>query len=184
MSRIGKKPVLIPKGVKVSLQGSQVTVTGPKGEMKHRIPDGFNVNMGDGSLVVKPLEAENANRALWGLTRTLLDNMVLGVTQGYAKELDITGVGYKAAQTGEKLSLQLGFTHPVDLSPPPGIKFELSSPTRIKVSGIDKALVGEIAARIRRIRIHDPYKGKGLRYAGEKVHLKPGKAGKAVGKKK
>lgn len=184
MSRIGKKPIPIPKGVKVSVEGKQVTIIGPKGEMKHQIPDGFNVNMQDDNLVVKPLDPENPGRALWGLTRTLIGNMVIGITQGYSKELDITGVGYKAAQSGEKLTLQVGFTHPVDLTPPSGIKFELASPTRIKVSGIDKALVGEIAARIRRIRIHDPYKGKGLRYVGEKVHLKPGKAGKAVGKKK
>lgn len=184
MSRIGKKPVLIPKGVKVSLKGNQATISGPKGELKHKIPAGFNVNIQDSNLVVKPVDPENPDRALWGLTRTLLGNMVIGVTQGYARELDITGVGYKAAQSGEKLSLQLGFTHSVDVEPPPGIKFELASPTRIKVSGIDKALVGEIAARIRRIKIHDSYKGKGLRYAGEKVRLKPGKAGKAVGKKK
>lgn len=184
MSRIGKKPIPIPKGVKISLDGNQITIAGPKGDMKHQIPGGFKVNTQDGNLLVQPLETENPNRALWGLTRTLIGNMVAGVTQGYAKELDITGVGYKAAQSGEKLTLQIGFTHPVDLTPPPGIKFELASPTRIKVSGIDKALVGEVAARIRRIRIHDPYKGKGLRYAGEKVHLKPGKAGKAVGKKK
>lgn len=183
MSRIGKKPIPVPKGVKVSLNGNQVTIAGPKGELKRQIPDGFNVNMQDANLVVKPMEPENPDRALWGLTRTLIGNMVIGVTLGYDKELDITGVGYKAAQSGDKLTLQLGFTHPVDLTPPQGIKFELASPTRIKVSGIDKTLVGEIAARIRRIRIHDPYKGKGLRYAGEKVRLKPGKAGKAVGKK-
>lgn len=184
MSRIGKKPIPIPKGVKVSFEGKQITIAGPKGDMKHQIPDGFKVNTGDANLVVQPSEKDNPDRALWGLTRTLIGNMVTGVTQGYARELDITGVGYKAAQSGEKLSLQIGFTHSVDLTPPPGIKFELASPTRIKVSGIDKQLVGEVAARIRRIRIHDPYKGKGLRYAGEKVHLKPGKAGKAVGKKK
>lgn len=184
MSRIGKKPIPIPKGVKVSLEGNYVTIAGPKGEMKHQIPLGFNTDMQDSNLLIKPVEPENPDNALWGLTRSLIGNMVIGVTLGYAKELDITGVGYKAAQSGEKLTLQVGFTHPVDVTPPVGIKFELASPTRIKISGIDKALVGEIAARIRRIRIHDPYKGKGLRYAGEKVHLKPGKAGKAVGKKK
>lgn len=184
MSRIGKKPIIIPKGVKVTIEGNLVTVGGPRGEMKHRVPDGFTVTLQDSNLTVKPLETGIQSNALWGLNRTLLQNMVIGVTQGYFKELDITGVGYKALQAAEKLSLQIGFTHPVDLSPPSGIKFELPSPTRIKISGIDKALVGETAARIRRIRIHDAYKGKGLRYAGESVHLKPGKAGKAVGKKK
>lgn len=184
MSRIGKKPIPIPKAVKLSLEGNHITINGPRGELKRTVHDGFKITLQDNNLMVIPEEITDKKRALWGLTRTLLENMVLGVTQGYKKELDITGMGYKAAKSGEDLSLQLGFTHPVNVSPPPGIKFEVDSPTRIRVMGIDKELVGQTAARLREIKLPDPYKGKGIRYAGEKVRLKPGKAGKVVGKKK
>jgi len=183
MSRIGKLPVQIPSGVDVSIDGRQVTVKGPKGELSRELHPDISVRQEDGTLLVERPSEQKVHKQLHGLTRTLVANMVEGVTNGYRKGLEITGVGYRATKVGEKLQLNLGYSHPIEIDPPAGISFELENPTRLTVVGIDKELVGQIAARVRATRKPEPYKGKGVRYAGEQVRRKAGKAGKIGGKK-
>jgi large subunit ribosomal protein L6 len=175
MSRIGKKPVTIPKGVTVTLDGSKITVKGPKGELSRSLPGAMLVSMKDNEVVVERPSDENEHKALHGLTRTLVANMVEGVTNGYEKRLEIQGVGYRAALRGSSIELLLGFSHPVVVEPPAGIEFEIPAPTQIIVRGIDKQSVGQVAADIRRLRPPEPYKGKGIRYKGEQVLRKVGK---------
>jgi large subunit ribosomal protein L6 len=183
MSRIGRLPVAVPDGVEVTLEGRSITVTGPKGTLSRELHPDMSVAREDGQLVVtRPSEAK-LHKQLHGLTRTLVNNMVIGVTTGYRKGLEITGVGYRALKVGEKLQLNLGYSHPIEIEPPAGISFELENPTRLAVVGIDKELVGQVAARVRSTRKPEPYKGKGVRYAGEQVRRKAGKAGKIGGKK-
>jgi large subunit ribosomal protein L6 len=178
VSRIGRMPIKVPAGVEVTLGDGVVNVKGPKGELSQRISARMQVSLdGDQVLVNRPDEAKES-RALHGLTRTLIANMVEGVTNGYRKTLEISGVGYRAARAGNRLTLQLGFSHPVEVLPPAGVSFEVETPTRFHVLGIDKALVGDIAAQVRRIRPPEPYLGKGIRYAGERIRRKAGKAGK------
>lgn len=181
MSRVGKAPIEIPKGVEIKVNGRTVEVKGPKGRLTRDVHADISVQVSDSTLTVqRPTDLEH-HRALHGLTRALLANMVKGVTEGFKKELEIQGVGYRAAKQGNALALQVGYTHPVQVPPPDGIQFEVPQVNRIVVSGIDKELVGQVAARIRAIREPDPYKGKGIRYAGERIKLKPGKAGRTVG---
>jgi large subunit ribosomal protein L6 len=175
MSRIGKKPVPIPKGVTVTLDGSKVTVKGPKGELSRSLPAAMLVSMKDNEVVVERPSEENEHKALHGLTRTLVANMVEGVTSGFEKRLEIQGVGYRAALRGNDLELALGYSHPVSVKAPDGIEFEVPVPTRIVVRGNSKQAVGEIAAIIRKQRPPEPYKGKGIRYEGEYVARKVGK---------
>ena len=183
MSRIGRMPIAVPAGVDVSIDGRNVRVKGPKGELSRELHPEIGVARdGDSIVVTRPSEAKT-HKQLHGLTRTLVNNMVVGVTTGYRKGLEITGVGYRAALVGRKLQLNLGYSHPVEVDPPAGISFEVESPTRLAVVGIDKELVGEIAARVRATRKPEPYKGKGVRYAGEQIRRKAGKAGKIGGKK-
>ena len=182
MSRIGRMPIAVPTGVTVSVKENEVTVKGPKGELKREVYPGISVKMEEKHLVVSRPSDEKQFRALHGLTRSLLANMVEGVSKGYEKSLEIVGVGYRAEKDGDKLVLRVGFTHPVVITPRPGIAFAVDAKAvSIKVSGIDKEKVGQTAAEIRNTRPPDAYKGKGIRYAGEVVKLKPGKAGKAVG---
>jgi large subunit ribosomal protein L6 len=179
MSRIGKAPITVPGGVDVSIAGGAVTVKGPKGTLSRAIPGAISVRQDEGTLVVERPDDDRENRSLHGLTRTLVNNMVVGVTEGFAKELEIIGVGYRAeAQGPTTLRLALGFSHPVVVNAPEGITFETPSQTRIIVRGIDKEVVGQVAANIRAIRKPEPYKGKGVRYLGEKVLRKAGKTGK------
>jgi len=180
MSRIGKAPIKIPTGVQVNVTDRTVEIKGPKGQLARSIPPAMTVEVADGTVVVRRPSDLDRHRALHGLTRALLANMVRGVTEGYRRELEIHGVGFRVAKQGNNLALQVGYSHPVDVTPPAGINFEVPQPTRIIVVGIDKELVGQVAARIRAIREPDPYKGKGIRYAGERIKLKPGKAGRAV----
>jgi len=175
MSRIGKKPIAIPNGVTVTLERQTVTVKGPKGQLAWTVADEVEIAQADGELTLAPREDNLRGRAMWGLSRTLVNNMVEGVTKGYEQTLELVGVGYRAAMKGSALSMQLGFSHDVDIQPPAGISFATPRPVEIRISGIDKQAVGEIAARIRRIRPPEPYKGKGVRYAGEKVRRKEGK---------
>jgi len=175
MSRIGKKPITIPSGVTVTLDGQTVSVKGPKGELSWTVIDDIEVAQKDGALTFTPRDESTRARAMWGLSRSLVDNMVHGVTQGYETTLELVGVGYRAAMKGVNLSMQLGFSHDVDIPPPAGVAFAVPRQTEIRISGIDKQLVGETAARIRRIRPPEPYKGKGVRYAGEAVRRKEGK---------
>jgi large subunit ribosomal protein L6 len=179
MSRIGRLPITIPSGVEVSIDGQDVTVSGPKGTLKHTVAEPIEIRRGDnGVLSVTRPDDERRSRALHGLSRTLVANMVEGVTQGYSKSLEIVGVGYRVAAKGSDLEFSLGFSHSVLVPAPAGINFAVESPTRFTVSGIDKQQVGEVAANIRKLRKPDPYKGKGVRYAGEVVRRKVGKAGK------
>ena len=179
MSRIGKAPITVPSGVDVTIAGSNVTVKGPKGTLERTLPATITVRQEDGSLLVERPDDERQNRALHGLTRSLLNNMVIGVTEGFRKDLEIVGVGYRATAQGDnRLELALGFSHPVHVDAPDGVTFEVPAPTRIIVSGIDKEVVGQVAADIRKIRKPEPYKGKGVRYAGERVLRKAGKAAK------
>jgi large subunit ribosomal protein L6 len=179
MSRIGKTPIPVPGGVDVTIQGAGVTVKGPKGTLSREVPSDITVRADGDTLVVERPDDEREHRALHGLTRSLVNNMVVGVTDGFAKELEIIGVGYRAeALAPEKLRLALGFSHPVIVDAPAGITFEVPVQTRIIVRGIDKELVGQVAANIRSIRKPEPYKGKGVRYLGEKVLRKAGKTGK------
>ncbi len=179
MSRIGKVPVPVPAGVDVSIDGPQVVVTGPKGTLAHTVPAPIEVARDEaGAIVVTRPDDERASRSLHGLTRTLIANLVTGVTEGYTKRLEIVGTGYRVVAKGSDLEFALGFSHPVTVTAPEGITFEVTSPTRFAVSGIDKQQVGEVAANIRKIRKPEPYKGKGVRYAGEVVRRKAGKAGK------
>jgi len=183
MSRIGRMPIAIPSTVDVTIEGRRLTVTGPKGTLSRELHPDMSVSQEDGTIVVSRPTEQKTHRQLHGLTRTLVNNMVVGVTDGYRKGLEITGVGYRAAKVGEKLQLNLGYSHPIEIDPPAGISFELENPTRLTVVGIDKELVGEIAAKVRATRKPEPYKGKGVRYAGEKIRRKAGKAGKIGGKK-
>jgi large subunit ribosomal protein L6 len=182
MSRIGRMPITVPSGVTVNIKKERVTVTGPKGELSCPTSPEISIAQHDDTLTVSRPSDNREHRSLHGLTRSLVANMVTGVSSGFDKYLEIVGVGYRAEKTGDKLTLRVGHSHPVEVSPLPGISFAIEG-NRIKVSGIDKEVVGEMAARIRRIRPPDAYKGKGIRYAGEVVHLKPGKAGKVGGKK-
>ncbi|MCS6711229.1 50S ribosomal protein L6 [Brachybacterium sp. EF45031] len=180
MSRIGRLPVAVPAAVNaVVIEGQKVTVNGPKGELSHEVPTPLTVERGeDGSIVVNRPDDERENKALHGLTRTLINNMVLGVTEGFTKKLEIVGTGYRVQAKGTDLEFALGFSHPVLVKAPQGITFAVESPTKFSVTGIDKQLVGEVAANIRKIRKPEPYKGKGVRYADEVVLRKAGKAGK------
>jgi large subunit ribosomal protein L6 len=175
MSRIGKKSVAIPSGVTVTLDGQAIAVKGPKGQLAYSAPDEIEIAQADGQLSFTPRSDTQRANAMWGLSRTLVSNMVEGVTKGYEESLELVGVGYRAAMKGRALSVQLGFSHDVDIAAPEGITFAVGKPTEIKISGIDKQLVGETAAKIRRIRPPEPYKGKGVRYAGETVRRKEGK---------
>ncbi len=179
MSRIGKRPIPIPSGVEVNIESGLVRVKGPKGELELRIDPEMIVMRENGTLRVQRPSDERRHKQLHGLYRTLIANMVQGVTEGYRKDLEIHGVGYRAALEGKTLVLNVGYSHPVRIDPPPGISFVLESPTRIGVVGIDKQLVGEVAAQIRRVRPPEPYKGKGIRYLGEQIRRKAGKTGKA-----
>src|ERR1700746_578253 len=178
MSRIGRLPVTIPSGVQVEIDGRQVTVQGPKGTLQHTVADPIDVVREDGQLKVTRPSDEGPVRALHGLSRTLIANMVTGVTTGFSKTLEIVGVGYRVVAKGKDLEFSLGFSHPVVVTPPEGITFRVEAPTRFVVEGIDKQLVGETAARIRKLRKPDPYKAKGVRYQGEVIRRKVGKAGK------
>jgi large subunit ribosomal protein L6 len=183
MSRIGRRPIPIPSGVEVDVRGPVITVTGPRGTLTRSLPPAISVETVDGSLVVTRPSDAKTHKQLHGLTRTLVANMVDGVTAGFRKALEISGVGYRAQKVGDRLQLNLGYSHPIDIEPPPGIAFEVESPVRLAVVGIDKELVGQIAARVRATRKPEPYKGKGVRYAGEVVRRKAGKTGKIGGKK-
>jgi large subunit ribosomal protein L6 len=180
MSRIGRLPIAVPAGVEVNLDGQLVSVKGPKGSLEHRVAEPITVGRGDnGNLEVSRPDDERVSKSLHGLTRTLVSNMVTGVTQGYEKKLEIVGVGYRVMAKGPtELEFALGFSHPVKVTAPEGITFTVESNTRFTVLGIDKQQVGEVAANIRKLRKPEPYKGKGVRYAGEKVRRKVGKAGK------
>ena len=178
MSRIGRMPVTIPSGVGVTIDGREVTVTGPKGKLSLEVAEPIEVSQNDGVITVTRPNDEGHVRALHGLSRSLVANMVTGVTEGYRKTLEIVGVGYRVQARGPNLEFSLGFSHPVTVSPPEGITLRVESPTRLVVEGIDKQQVGEVAANIRKLRKPDPYKGKGLRYSGEHIRRKVGKAGK------
>jgi large subunit ribosomal protein L6 len=179
MSRIGKLPIPVPSGVDVQIDGQQVTVKGPKGELSHTVVEPIRIDRDDdGTIVVTRPNDERVSKERHGLTRTLVANMVQGVTAGYEKTLEIVGVGYRVQARGSDLEFALGFSHPVPVAAPSGISFEVQSPTRFVVRGIDKQQVGEVAAKIRKIRPPEPYKGKGVRYQGENVRRKVGKAGK------
>ena len=175
MSRIGKKPIEIPSGVTVTVDGQNVTVKGAKGQLAWTVAEEIEVRQENGALTLAPRNDSPRARAMWGLSRSLVGNMVEGVTKGFERNLELVGVGYRAAMKGRNLSLQLGFSHDVDIPPPAGITFATPKQTEIRISGIDKQLVGETAARIRRIRPPEPYKGKGVRFAGESVRRKEGK---------
>ena len=175
MSRIGKKPVEVPNGVTVTVDGQNVAVKGPKGQLSWTVAEEIEVRQEDGAITLTPREDTARARAMWGLSRSLVGNMVEGVTKGFERNLELVGVGYRAAMKGRNLSLQLGFSHDVDIPPPEGVTFAVGKPTEIKITGTDKQQVGEMAARIRKIRPPEPYKGKGVRYAGEKVRRKEGK---------
>jgi large subunit ribosomal protein L6 len=178
MSRIGKAPITVPSGVDVTISGRNVTVKGPKGTLSRDIPGDIIVRKEEDTIVVERPNDERQNRSLHGLSRTLVSNMVIGVTDGFAKELEIVGVGYRAEAAGSDLRLALGFSHPVMVPAPAGISFEIPVQTRVIVKGIDKELVGQVAANIRAIRKPEPYKGKGVRYLGEHIVRKAGKTGK------
>ncbi|MDQ1249000.1 MAG: large subunit ribosomal protein [Actinomycetota bacterium] len=178
MSRIGRLPITVPSGVTVAIDGQQVEVKGPKGNLSLTVAEPIVVNQDDGVINVTRPNDERRNRALHGLTRTLVNNMITGVTEGYSKKMEISGTGYRVVAKGQDLEFALGYSHPVLIKAPAGITFQVEAPTRFTVSGIDKQQVGEIAANIRKIRKLDPYKGKGVRYADEVIRRKAGKAGK------
>jgi large subunit ribosomal protein L6 len=179
MSRIGKQPITVPSGVDVTIAGAHVTVKGPKGQLEHEIIGGVTVEREGDDLLVSRADDTRSNRSLHGLQRSLINNMIVGVSEGFAKELEIVGVGYRAAAQGsDGIELALGFSHPVRVKAPEGISFEVPQPTRIIVRGHDKQLVGQVAADIRKIRKPEPYKGKGVRYAGERIVRKAGKSAK------
>ena len=175
MSRIGKKAVAIPSGVTVTIDGQTVTVKGPKGQLAWTVAEEIEVKQEGGEIQLSKRDDTTRAQAMWGLSRTLVNNMVEGVTNGYERTLELVGVGYRAQMKGQALSMQLGFSHDVDIKPPEGISFVVPKQTEVKIAGIDKQLVGETAARIRRIRPPEPYKGKGVRYQGETVRRKEGK---------
>ena len=183
MSRIGRLPIPVPSTVDVTIDGRNVTVKGPRGTLSRSLHPDMTVGHEDATLVVTRPTEQKTHKQLHGLTRTLVNNMVVGVTDGYRKGIEITGVGYRAALVGRKLTLNLGYSHPIEINPPEGISFEVENPTRLAVVGIDKELVGQIAAKVRATRKPEPYKGKGVRYAGEVIRRKAGKAGKIGGKK-
>jgi large subunit ribosomal protein L6 len=184
MSRIGKLPIEVPSGVDIAIDERLVTVKGPKGTLSHSVAAPITVERNDALLEVKRPDDERNSRALHGLTRTLINNMVVGVTDGYEKRLEIVGVGYRVLSKGPtQLAFQLGYSHSIVFNAPDGITFAVENPTRLGVQGIDKQLVGEVAANIRKLRKPEPYKGKGVRYAGEQIRRKAGKAGKIGGKK-
>ena len=179
MSRIGKLPVVVPSGVDVTIEGRTVTVQGPKGTLSYTVNEPITVERtDDGTLLVKRPDDERKSKSLHGLSRTLVDNMVVGVTRGYEKRMEIHGVGYRVVAKGSDLEFALGYSHPVPVKAPEGISFTVESPTRFSVAGINKEQVGEIAATIRKLRKPDPYKGKGVRYSGERIRRKVGKTGK------
>lgn len=179
MSRIGKEPISIPSGVDVTVDGQHVTVKGPKGTLEHTVVEPITVERDeDGALLVKRPDDERESRSLHGLTRTLVNNLVVGVTEGYTKKLEIHGVGYRVQAKGSDLEFALGYSHPIKIEAPDGITFAVESPTKFSVSGIDKQKVGQTAAVIRKLRRPDPYKGKGVRYEGERIRRKVGKTGK------
>ena len=178
MSRIGRLPVTIPSGVDITIDGRSVQVKGPKGTLSHTVAEPIEIVKEDGVIRVTRPNDDGPVRALHGLSRTLIANMVTGVTDGYRKTLEIVGVGYRVQARGQDLEFSLGFSHPVTITPPEGITFRVEAPTRFVVEGIDKQLVGEVSARIRKLRKPDPYKGKGVRYQGEQIRRKVGKAGK------
>jgi large subunit ribosomal protein L6 len=191
MSRIGRTPIAVPPKVQVNWnENNFVTVKGPKGELSYQVPSELTLSLEDGALTVSRPSDSKPHKAMHGLYRTLINNMVVGVTNGYKKDLEIHGVGYRAAKVGNNLVIQVGYSHPVEVQPPAGITLNVegvdaaTKATRVSVSGIDKQLVGEVAAQIRSIRKPEPYKGKGIRYAGEAIRRKAGKAGKVGGKKK
>ena len=175
MSRIGRTPIPLPEGVSVDISGQKVTVAGPKGELRHTVVEPIRVSESDGTLVVTRPTDRGPHRALHGLSRTLVANMVHGVSAGFERRLEIQGVGYRAQLRGTSLELSVGFSHPVTIEPPEGIQFEVPTPTQVVVRGIDKQAVGQVAAQIRAVRPPEPYKGKGVRYAGEVVRRKVGK---------
>jgi large subunit ribosomal protein L6 len=178
MSRIGRLPVQVPKGVDVTINGRAVTVKGPKGQLSMELAEPIEIAQNDGVLTVTRPNDEGRVRALHGLSRTLVANMVTGVTDGYSKTLEIVGVGYRVQARGNGVEFSLGYSHPVPVTPPEGVTLRVETPTRLVVEGIDKQQVGEVAANIRKLRKPDPYKGKGVRYAGEQIRRKVGKAGK------
>lgn len=178
MSRIGKAPIAIPSGVDIKVAGNHITVKGPKGELARDLPAGINVAVEENEVVCTRPDEERETRSLHGLTRSLVNNMVVGVTEGYKQDMEIFGVGYRVQAKGQDLEFALGYSHSVPVAAPQGIQFAVESPTKFSISGIDKQLVGQIAANIKRLRKHDPYKGKGIRYAGEQVRRKVGKTGK------
>ncbi len=175
MSRIGRAPIPVPDGVHIEISGQHVTVKGPKGELEHTVVQPIGIEQAEGELRVTRPTDRGPHRALHGLTRTLVANMVQGVTNGFVKELELVGVGYRASIKGQSLELAVGYSHPVSMPPPPGITFEVPVPTQIVVRGIDKQAVGQVAAQIREVRPPEPYKGKGIRYAGEQIRRKVGK---------
>jgi large subunit ribosomal protein L6 len=178
MSRIGRMPVVIPAGVDVAINGREVTVTGPKGRLSLEVAEPIEVSQSDGTIIVTRPSDEGEIRALHGLSRSLIANMVTGVTDGFRKTLEIVGVGYRVQARGKDLEFSLGYSHPVPVRAPDGITFRVETPTRLVVEGIDKQQVGEVAANIRKLRKPDPYKGKGVRYQGEQIRRKAGKAGR------
>lgn len=184
MSRVGNKSVSVPQGVIVTIEGSDIKVEGPRGELSHTFPKDVTISQDDGALTVSRATDSHIHRSLHGLSRSLLANMVEGVSAGFHKNLEIVGVGYRAQKQGEALVIQVGYSHPVEIKAPPGIALVLEGPNRISVQGIDKQLVGEVAANIRGIRSPEPYQGKGIRYVGERIRRKAGKAGKAGGKRR
>jgi len=184
VSRIGKMPVTIPAGVKVKIEGREVTVEGSKGKLAREFHPDITVKQESGKLIVSRPSDNRLHRSLHGLSRSLLANMIEGVTKGFEKNLELSGVGYRAQKAGNKLTVQVGYSHPVEFDPPKGIDIVVDGTNKIRITGIDKELVGETAAEIRRIRIPDSYKGKGIKYAGERLRLKAGKAGKTATKGK
>ena len=184
MSRIGRMPVAVPANVRVGVSGQEVTVEGSKGKLVRTFHSDIAIKQEEGKLIVTRAGDNRLQRSLHGLSRSLLANMVVGVSKGFEKSLELIGVGYRAQKAGNKLVLQIGYSHPVEFDPPEGIEIIVDGTNKIRVSGADKELVGETAAKIRKLRIPDSYKGKGIKYADEKIRLKPGKAGKAVTKGK
>jgi large subunit ribosomal protein L6 len=182
MSRIGKLPVTVPSGVDVKVNGQDVIVKGPKGELRRTFHALVTIDRADGALTVKRANESQTAKAIHGLSRSLLANMVTGVSTGYVRDLEISGTGYRATLAGKKLQLALGYSHPIEIDPPAGISFALETPQKVRVAGADKEVVGEIAAKIRALRVPDPYKAKGVKYAGEYIRRKAGKAGKVGAK--